>query len=147
MNNLEQRLDELFLKTMPGLSAGVKETAAKVLPWLMMIFGGLGLLAWLSSLRFFFGFAGLVRSVVPVYAFSDAFMMIYLIAAPIAEVMAVYGGYLMLSRRRRGWILAFYALLIGLISQLCSFSIVGIVLNVVFAYLLFQIKEFYSVET
>lgn len=142
MNNLEQKLDDLF-KTMPGLSPGAKATAAKAVPWIMIVFGGLGLLAWLSTLRFFFGIAGLVINFIPGSMFSDAFMLIYLIIAPVVEVMAVYGGYLMLSGRRKGWLLAFYALLIGLIPHLCSFSIMGIVLDVAFAYLLFQIKEFY----
>ncbi len=143
MSGLEQKLDDLFLNKMPGLPAGKRETIAKALPWIMIAFGGLGFLAWLSSLRFFFGFAGFMQHVTG-YVFPDIFTLIYLVIAPIVEAMAVYGGYLMLSRQRKGWCIALYALLIGLIPHLFSFSILGIFLDVVFAYLLFQIKEYYG---
>jgi small-conductance mechanosensitive channel len=146
MSGLEQKLDDFFLNKMPKLPADRKETVANVLPWIMIVFGGVGFLAWLSSLRFFFGFAGYMQHGAG-YGFPDVFTLIYLVIAPIVQAMAVYGGYLMLSRQRKGWCIALYALLIGFIPHIFSFSILGICLDVVFAYLLFQIKEYYGEKT
>ena len=50
----------------------------------------------------------------------------------------------MMSRRRKGWRIALYALLIGFISHLLNFSVFGIVLDALFAYLLFQIKDYFK---
>lgn len=143
MNSLEQKLDDLFCNKMPGLPGNVKETAAKVVPWIVIVFGGLGFLAWLSSLRFYFGFAGFMRHMIG-YALPDLFTVVYLVVTPIVQVMAIYGGYLMLSRQRKGWRLALYTLVLGLILHVFSFVILGIIFDFAFAYLLFQIKEYYG---
>lgn len=142
MNSLEQMLEDLFLKKMPGLSGNAREIAAKALPWVLIVLGVLGFLAWISSLRFFFGFSGLSRYI-PGYA-PDIFAMVQLVIAPVIQIMAIYGGYLMLSRQHRGWNLSLYALLIGFFSHLLSVSIFGIFLDFAVAYLLFQIKECFT---
>lgn len=140
MNNLEQQLHDLFVGKMPALSAGAKETTAKVLPWVIIVFGLLGLFGWLASLQLLFGVFGLMHYA---GAFHGFLAIIHLIIAPIAAVLGIYGGYLMLSRSRKGWQLVFYGLLIGVISTLLSLSIVGVVFNFAFGYLLFQIREYY----
>lgn len=136
MTKLEENLEILFLNKLPSLPESIKEQAARFFPWILMVMGVLGLLVWLSSIRLLFGLAQ--------YAPFDAFAAIYFIVAPVVETMAIYGGYIMLDRQRKGWSISLYALLIGVIVHICSFSIVGIVLDFVFVYVLFQIKKFFS---
>ncbi|MDR3588576.1 MAG: hypothetical protein P4N41_02845 [Negativicutes bacterium] len=144
MNNLEQKLADLFVGKMPGMSAGAKETAVKVVPWIMIVFGVLGFLAWLSALRFFFfGYAAFMGRAYG-HAFPDIFTLVYFLLAPIVQVMVVYGGYQMLSKKQSGWRIALYALLIGLIPHLAHISILGLLLDVLFAYILFQIKDYFT---
>jgi hypothetical protein len=139
MNSLEEKLDDLFLNKLPPLPENIKENAGRFFPWVMIVMGVLGLLAWLSSIRLLFGFSGLLN-----YAPLGVFWAIYLIVAPVVQAMAIYGGYLMLDRQHKGWSIALYALLIGLIVHIFSFSIVGILLDFIFAYVLFQIKKYYT---
>lgn len=143
MNSLEQKLEDFFLGQLPGMSESKKQMAVKFLPWLIIVFGVLGTLAWLSSLRFFFGLVGLA----PGYFISNIFMLIYFVLAPIMQALAVYGGYLMLNRKRRGWRIALYSLLLGVVSHICYLSILGLVIDFGFAYLLFQIRAYYTEET
>lgn len=143
MDSLEQKMNEIFIGRLPALSVKMKETVVKLYPWIMMIFGVLGLLAWLSSIKYFFGFYGLFPHFY-IHGFFDIFMLVYYVIAPIVQVMAIYGGYLMMSRQYKGWRIALYALLIGFISHILYFSFFGVAVDVLFAYLLFQIKDYFQ---
>lgn len=138
MNSLETMLSEAFGK-LPPLSDGIKETAAKVIPWLILGLCLFGLMAWLGSLQFLLTFSGLAHPALP-----GGFMLFSLVFAPVIQLLGLYGGFLMLSRRHAGWRFALYSLLAGAIFNLLSFTLVGLFLNTVFAYFLFQIKEFYT---
>jgi hypothetical protein len=78
------------------------------------------------------------------YSPLGIFTALYFIIAPIVQAMAVYGGYIMLSRQRKGWSIALYAILIGFTLNICCLSILGIVLDFFFAYVLFQIKSYFA---
>ena len=136
---MEQMLEGLFVKKLPPLSPGAKDTTAKVFPWIIIVFGGLGLLMWLSSLKFIFGFSGLYGYVGP-----SIFVMLSLVITPIIQAFVIYGGYLMLKKQRRGWIIALYMLVFGFIVNVLYFNVIGIIINILFTYLLFQIKEYHT---
>lgn len=139
MGNLEQQLNDFCKKNLPILSQSAKETATKVIPWLIIVFSGLGILSWLSLARFFFGLSGMMRAAG--YVGPDVLATVYFILSPIMAVLGLYGGYLMLSRQLKGWRIAFYSLLIGLIANICYISVFGIFLDLVFGYFLFQIRD------
>lgn len=138
MEGFEQKLSEFF-GNLPALSPNGKKTTAKVLPWVLIVLGVLGMLAWLSSIRFFFGFMGVARHFGVMG--PDILTMIHLIIAPIVQVFVIYGAYLMLSRKRQGWRIVFWALVFGVISHFLAISIFGLILDCIFAYFLFQIRE------
>lgn len=140
MNSLEQWLQDLFVGKLPPMSGGAKETTAKVLPWVVIVFGCLGLFGWVASLQLLFGVFGLAHYAGALYSFL---VLVHLIIAPIAASLGICGGYLMLSRQRKGWQLVFYSLLIGFASTVLSLSVAGVIFNFAFGYLLFQIKESY----
>ena len=136
---MEQMLEEFFVKKLPPLSPAAKDTTARVLPWIIIIFGGLGLLMWVSSLKFIIGFSGL-------YGFEGPgiFDMVSLAITPVIEIIVIYGGYLMLNKRQRGWRVALYMVIFGFIMNVLYFNIVGVVLNFLFSYLLFQTKGYFN---
>jgi len=47
------------------------------------------------------------------------------------------------NRKRSGWVLSYYAQLISILSSVFSFSIVGILLGLLFLMLLFQVRDYY----
>jgi len=146
MNALEDQLAKIFLEKMPALSGSAKEMTVKFLPWVLIVLGALGLLAWLSAIGLF-RFASLVvmgLGHAPGQAFSLFTALFLYILAPVMQALAVGGGYLMLSRSLTGWRIAFYSLLVSFIVHLAYLSIFGLFLDIVFAYLLFQTKEYYN---
>ncbi len=140
MGSLEEKLSELFGK-LPPMSPNAKEMVAKWLPWVMIVFGTLGLLAVMSMLKFAFGFMGAMH--MAGYMGPSFIMWINVFLGIAVGVLQLYGAYLMLSRKRLGWLIAFYGLLFGFIHTILSISIFGLIINIIFGYLLFQIREFY----
>jgi len=141
MNSLEKIFARVFTEWLPGLPPSVKDRAARVLPWVIIVLGTLGLLAWMGAT----GLLGPAAKTAGISRTCPAFAAALLnILIPGLQLIAIAGGCYMLQRRRLGWRLAFYALLIGLIIDLFLLSPAGIVWDVVFAYLLFQLKPYYS---
>lgn len=140
MTSLERIFARIFAEWLPGLPQSVKQWAARVLPWVIIVLAALGLLAWMSAAGLFgaaFKTAGMNRAY-PAFAAA-----LFNILVPVLQILAIAGGCYMLSRRRLGWRLAFYALLLGLFVNLVWLSPAGIVWDIVFAYLLFQLKPYY----
>jgi hypothetical protein len=140
MNSLERVFARFFAEWLPGLPPRVKEWAARVLPWVLIVLGALGLLAWMS-VSGLFGAAVKTAGVSLAYpAFAAA---LFNILVPVLQLLAIAGGCYMLRRRHLGWRLAFYAILLGLFVNLVWLSPAGLVWDVVLLYLLFQLRHFY----
>jgi hypothetical protein len=142
MNALEHLFGRLFVDKLPPLSPTVKEWVVKILPWVLIVLGALGLLMWLGTIGLF-GAAQTAAIGLQHYAASFLTVLILYILIPLLQLTAIAGGYLMLSRKRLGWLIAFYSLLLGLIVHILYISLIGIILDLVFAYLLFQIRPYY----
>ena len=138
MNELEVKLADLFGK-LPVLSPGGKQTAAKIFPWAAIVLGALGLVSWLGSMRMFFAFSGMTGA-------AGGLMWLSWLAAPLIQLTAIGGGYLMLQKKYAGWRLVFYSLLVGAVVNLLSLMPLGLLFNLLFAYFLFQIREYYTVN-
>lgn len=141
MNGLEQQLSEFFRTKLPAMSSGAKETTVKVLPWVIIVLGILGILAWLQVLKMYFGFSAFMHAM---GLGNDLLVWFHLLLAPITSGLAVYGGFLMNNRRLAGWRLVFYSLLLGVLVHILNFSILGLIIDFACAYLLFQTQEYYS---
>lgn len=141
MRSLERVFSRVFADWLPPLPAHVKYWAARIFPLVVIALGSLGVLAWLGVI----GESGVAT--LQTFGISRAFPVfaaaIFHVLVPILQLLAIAGGYHMLLRRRLGWRLAFYVLLLGLFINLIWFSLAGIVWNIAFAYLLFQLKHYY----
>ncbi len=141
MNSLERLFGRFFADWLPGLPANAREWAAKILPWVIIVLGLLGLLAWLSVIGLFG--AATLKTAGLSHAFPSFAAAVFHVLVPTLQALAIAGGYFMLKRRRLGWTLAFYALLLGILMNLACFNPAGLVWDFVFAYLLFQLKPYY----
>ncbi len=139
MNSLERLFVRIFAEWLPGLPPSVKERAAGALPWVLIALGALGLLAWMSAVGLF----GAVKTAGARQAYTAFAAVLFNIAVPVTQLLAIAGGCYMLRGRRLGWRLAFYALLLSLLVNLIWLSLAGIVIDIVFAYLLLQLKPYY----
>lgn len=48
------------------------------------------------------------------------------------------------NRKRAGWVLSYYAQLLSIVSSIFSFSLIGILLGLLFLMLLFQVRDYYN---
>lgn len=141
MNSLERLLGRIFAGWLPALPLSVKEWAARILPWVIVVLGVLGLLAWVSAHGLFGAAAAKTLGTSrPFPAFAAA---LFNTLVPVLHVLTIAAGCYLLRWRRLGWRLALYALLLGLGINLVWFSPAGIAWDIVFAYLLFQLKPYY----
>ncbi|HVV25825.1 MAG TPA: hypothetical protein VHC21_02235 [Candidatus Saccharimonadales bacterium] len=159
---LETKLDELFTEWTPELSGNARRALARYLPWISLL---LGLLTFYSaylvwhwahvSNQFIIypgplgSTAGGSRPVGSRFTFGIWLAIVVLIAEAGLYIAAFRA---LDDRRRRGWDLFFYALLLnsvfGFIIMLTAYGDFGnflarLVGSAVGLYLLFQISEFY----
>ncbi len=48
------------------------------------------------------------------------------------------------NRKRSGWVFSYYAQIVSIVSSIFSFSIIGILLGLLFLMLLFQVRDYYN---
>jgi len=146
MTRLEDILSALLHDKMPTISDNFKNKAVKFLPWIIIFFGVIGLMAIVSILGIFSATAALAVSATGVMAmhFLTVYdLIIMYVLAPLSSLLAILSGYWMLNRQLRGWRLALIFSLLGFLIHVLHISIFGILLNLFFIYLLFQIREYY----
>jgi hypothetical protein len=146
MSTFEKFLCGLFLDKLPSLPPAIKESTAKILPWIFIVFGVLGVLALLSAYLSFSFVSMLAMGMGQVLGLSIpavGFIMIYLVT-PAIQILSIAGGYLLLKKQFRGWQFTVFATLLSLISHLLYLSPFGLIVDVLFLYLLFQVRERYT---
>ncbi len=152
VSQIDTTLDPYFTKKAPQLPANIQELIAKIAPYLTVIgviVGVLGMFALSASLLFLLGITGMVDS--PYYyggyvaAQSTGFAVVGLVIAVvqlILEAMAIPG---LFKYQRKAWNLLYAASLVGLITNLISMNVIGLVINFLISfYLLYQIKALYN---
>jgi hypothetical protein len=129
---------------LPAAPAGLLDFYVAWAPWLAIVLGALGVLAWLgvliggailSPLLVFAGIAGVKAGAV---ALLSGVMGLATSAA------AVVGGYLMLNRRSTGWWLLAAGLVLNLLSGLISLSVLSMLVAVLIAYVHLQVRPRYT---
>lgn len=145
INQLDDILELYLVKKAPSLPANAKEALVRFAPWIALI-------VLIISLPLVLGILGLGALVAPLSmfggpAYAASYTTSYIISAVILGIsillmaLSIPG---LFARSMKGWRLAYYGVLVGLISNLISFNIVGGLINALIGfYLLLQIKSYY----
>lgn len=67
--------------------------------------------------------------------------IVFSIATTVLSIMALPG---LFNRKRQGWVFSYYAQLLSIVGGIISFSVLGILLGLLFLMLLFQVRDYYS---
>ena len=134
-------LEDLFAKA-PALPAGGREVIVSFAPWISLIFGVLLVLASLGGL-------GVGTALAPFAMYAGVGNTMFLMAA---SVLGIVQGALMVlafsslkKKLVRGWNLWFWVEVIGVVSAVIAFNLIGAVVNAVIGfYLIFQVKSYYK---
>lgn len=136
-------LEPYFAKA-PALPKNAKEMLVKVLPWIALVFGLLGILGSISGL-------GLLTAFSPVAIFGGAEGMASYGTGFIAAIFWLVSSALMLAaftglngHKLQGWTLLFWSEVASAVGALLSFSLGGVLGVVIGVYLLYQVKSFYK---
>lgn len=139
---LEDTLAIFFEKKVPSLPMGAKDVIVKLAPWLVLLLTVLLLPAFL-------GVVGLSTALTPMYYYGwgaqrGGFLLLqglFTVALIILYVLALPGLY---KRARSGWQYMYYAALLGVVRNLVTFDVSGLVIgSVISLYVLFQVRAMY----
>jgi hypothetical protein len=67
--------------------------------------------------------------------------MVLTVIGLVISLLALPG---LFNRKRSGWVLSYYAQLLSIVTSIFSFSLLGILLGLLFLMLLFQVRDYYN---
>ena len=140
LKKLDSFFSDLFLKKAPQLSDKNRQMVAKVTGWAALVLG-------LLALPGIFGSLGITRSMAPFWHMGGKLYARWIInyAASLAQVVLMLIAVPQLFKMKaKGWQLVYWATLVGILSSIITFSGFGLVISIVFLYLLYQIKKLYK---
>ncbi|WP_138477613.1 hypothetical protein [Dyadobacter bucti] len=137
---LEKELEPVFLQKFPPFSESVKEFLVQYGPYFILVISILGVIGILTAL-------GVGSAAIGMGAVSAGLGLTFYAGIALGAITLIM--YLMAftplrARKRAGWNLLYYALLLGLISSLVQLNIVAAVIGGIIGFwVLFQIREKY----
>lgn len=137
---LEKELEPIFLQKFPPFSEGLKEGIAQFGPYVLLLFSILGIIGLLGAAGL--GGLGIGMGVV---SFGTGFRFyVGILIAILMVVLYLLAFSPLKARKKSGWNLIYYALLISLLSNLVQLNIFGFIVGGLLGFwILFQIREKY----
>ncbi len=147
LKNLEVTLEEYLLDKAPSIPKEWKEIIVKFAPYLAIlgvITGIPGVLALLGAGTILapLGFVSGMMTGRPFLGMGYIVNVLFLGVMILLEGLAIPG---LFSRSKRAWTLLYWTALIGIIQNIVSFNVGGLVIGGLLSmYFLFQVKEYYK---
>ncbi|MDQ6482181.1 hypothetical protein [Dyadobacter sp. LHD-138] len=137
---LENELEPIFLGKFPPFPDNVKELLVQYGPYLILIGAILGLLGLLAA----FGIGGAAIGL-GLAAYGSGFSFyVGIVLAAVMMIMYLMAFSPLRARKKAGWNLMYYALLLSLISNLLQLAILAVIIGGVLGFwVLFQIRDKY----
>jgi hypothetical protein len=137
---LERELEPVFLQKFPPFSEPVKEFVVQYGPYFILILSVLGLMGLFTA----FGIMGAISGMGSVSTEFGISFYLNVALGVFVLIMYLMAFSPLRARKRSGWNLLYYALLIGLLSNIVQLNIfVALVSGVLGFWVLFQIREKY----
>lgn len=135
-------LETYLLHKAPAIPKDVKELIVKYGPWLVLI----GLIFSIPAVLAAFGMSAVLSPFLllagPRLGAGFTIAWVFLAVSLVLEVFALPH---LFKRARKGWMLMYYATLLGVIENILMFNIAGLLIGSVLGlYILFQIREYYK---
>ena len=138
---LENELEPIFLGKFPPFPDNVKELLVQYGPYLILIGAILGLLGLLTA----FGI-GTAALGIGMASYGSGFSFyVGIVLATVMMIMYLMAFSPLRARKKAGWNLMYYALLLSLISSLLQLAILSVIIGGVLGFwVLFQIRDKYA---
>ena len=142
---LEKELEPIFLGKFPAFPEEVKEFLVKYGPYLMLVGAIIGAFGLLAA----FGIGGAAVGLgAAAYAFGSTVQFWIGLAITSVQIVLYFMAFAPLrERKKEGWKLLYYALLLGLLGSLIQLSLLGLLIGGLLGFwVLFQIRDKYSYQ-
>lgn len=141
-NSIDYYIDLVgeYYKKLPELPKGGKDVVVTITPWLALIFGILGVVTALVGLGVF-TFLAPIAMVAGVREAGAGFLVVLLGLAASALLLAGFPG--VNARKASGWKLIYYSEVVGLVADIVTLSITGVLFALIGFYFLYQIRSYY----
>jgi hypothetical protein len=139
---LEQQIEGYFLEKAPfQIPVHIKEAIVKYAPWVnlvLMVFllPAILVVLGIGTLLAPAGFLGGIGS-----GFAYTLTIGLSIVTLALRVLALPG---LFSRKRSGWVFTYYGDLINVALNILSFSLFGLLFDIIFLFVLFQVRNYYK---
>lgn len=149
-NKLEAFLHTYLVQKAPALPKGFKDFVVVYGPWICLFFLVLGVLALIIILPLLFAATAITAAVstttgsglLGLGTFGVLISLVFSVPQLILEGLAIPG--LLKRVKRNGWDYFFYAQLLGIVYEIITFNILGLLVSILALYVLFQVREYYS---
>jgi hypothetical protein len=145
-SQVDHTIDPYFTQKAPQLPANIREILVKIAPYVTIVgvvIAALGLLVLVGVSVFTSPFLLMFAGVGGAQALAGGVLgIIFMIIQTVLEAMAIPG---LFKQKRSAWELLFVAGLVGLVYDLVSLNLIGLVLHFLITfYILYQIKGYYK---
>lgn len=142
-NTVDSYIDMVgeYFKKLPELPKGGKDAIVTITPWLALIFGVLGVVTALVGL-------GIFTFLAPIVMISGAngagtgFVVVLFGLVSSALLLAAFPG--TKAKKMQGWKLLYYSEVVGLIANIVSLALAGVLFTLIGFYFLYQIRSYYT---
>jgi hypothetical protein len=141
MSQLDYYAERLRVQV-PAAPPNLLDGYVKYVPWVSIIVGAFAALALLALL----GLAAVISPLVMTFSGYryGASLVEEIFFGLVLTILDIIGGYLMLGRKLTGWWLVSAALVVYLLQDLLTASILGLLITLLIAYIHIQVKPRYS---
>jgi hypothetical protein len=140
MSQLDHYAERLRVQV-PAAPPSLLDGYVKYVPWVSIVFGCFAAITLLAL----FGLASAAQAVASYYGYRyGASYAEELLFGLLLTALDIVGGYLMLQRKLTGWWLVAGALVVYLLRDLVSASLLGLILVLAVAYVHIQVKPRYT---
>ena len=138
----EQQFEGYLIEKAPfQIPAHIKEAIVKYAPWInlvLMVFL-LPVVLFVLGLGTLLAPVGFLGGIGSGFIYSITIGLTFIVL--VLRVLALPG---LFSRKRSGWVFTYYGDLINIAMNILSFSIIGLFFDLVFLFVLFQIRSYYK---
>jgi hypothetical protein len=142
-NSIDSYIDMVgdYYKKLPELPKGGRDAVVTITPWLALIFGVLGVLVALGGLGIF-TFLAPVAMISGVRGAGTGVLIVLVSLISSALLLAAFPG--TKAHQEKGWKFLYYSSVVGLIADIVTLSLSGVLFALIGFYFLYQIRSYYK---
>lgn len=131
----------VYFDRLPAISKGSRSAMVSVLPWLVLVFGILGVAVSMVGIGIFTIFEPIAQ-VAGIRGAGQNFFFVLLSLISSILLLSSFQG--VQRKKEYGWKRVYYSEAVSLLNDIVTFSLGGILLSLIGFFILYQIRSYYK---